>query len=174
MTIFPKWTRTVAFHCLFIFSCDNWPSIIFTTDVDLLHPCSTQYVSITFISMISWILIPASIVDVRRRLDSSSSAPGSGSPSLWEVAPAGLCLHSSSSAPGSGSPCLWEVAPAGLRLDSSSSAPGSGSLILWEFAPAGRRLDSSSSARAVAPRSCGRLPPPARSWFLLCVFFTAF
>ena len=68
------------------------------------------------------------------------------------------------SAPGSGSPSLWEVAPAGLLgLDSTSSATGSGSPILWEFAPAGLVLIPHLRPRAVARRACGSLPPPAWS-----------
>ena len=52
----------------------------------------------------------------RLRLLSFFSAPGSGSPSPMEVAPAGLCrvVASFFSAPGSGSPSPVEVAPAGL------------------------------------------------------------
>ena len=59
------------------------------------------------------------------------TAPGSGSPSPVEVAPAGLCrvVASVFSAPGSGSPSPVEVAPAGLRrvVASVFSAPGSDS-----------------------------------------------
>ena len=67
------------------------------------------------------------------------SAPGSGSPSPVEVAPAGLCrvVASFFSAPGSGSPSPVEVAPAGLCrvVASFFSAPGSGSPSPVEVAP---------------------------------------